>query len=26
MEYAHVVSLVDHVAREVSNVLRGRRS
>jgi heat-inducible transcriptional repressor len=26
MEYAHVVSLVDHVARAVSEVLRGKRS
>jgi heat-inducible transcriptional repressor len=25
MEYAHVVSLVDHVARAVSDVLRGNR-
>ena len=26
MEYAHVVSLVDHVARAVSDVLRGKRA
>jgi heat-inducible transcriptional repressor len=26
MEYAHVVSLVDHVARAVSDILRGNRS
>jgi heat-inducible transcriptional repressor len=26
MEYAHVVSLVDHVARALSDVLRGKRS
>jgi heat-inducible transcriptional repressor len=26
MEYAHVVSLVDHIARAVSHVLRGNRS
>jgi len=26
MEYAHVVSLVDHVARAVSEILRGHRS
>jgi heat-inducible transcriptional repressor len=26
MEYAHVVSLVDHVARAVSEILRGNRS
>jgi heat-inducible transcriptional repressor len=26
MEYAHVVSLVDHVARAVSGILRGNRS
>jgi heat-inducible transcriptional repressor len=26
MEYAHVVSLVDHVARTVSDILRGNRS
>jgi heat-inducible transcriptional repressor len=26
MEYAHVVSLVDHVARAVSDILRGKRS
>ena len=26
MEYAHVVSLVDHVARAVSDILRGSRS
>jgi heat-inducible transcriptional repressor len=26
MEYAHVVSIVDHVARAVSEILRGNRS
>jgi heat-inducible transcriptional repressor len=26
MEYAHVVSLVDHVARAVADVLRGERT
>jgi heat-inducible transcriptional repressor len=26
MEYAHVVSLVDHVARAVSDILRGNRA
>jgi heat-inducible transcriptional repressor len=26
MEYAHVVSLVDHVARAVSDILRGKRT
>ena len=26
MQYAHVVSLVDHVARAVSDVLRGSRA
>ena len=26
MEYAHVVSLVDHVARAVSEILRGNRA
>jgi hypothetical protein len=26
MEYAHVVSLVDHIARAVSGILKGQRS